>query len=77
MVEVNLRGMVVSKFKTIGAFADAIGWKRNKASRIVNGIQEPDITDIQEMTRVLEIDSQDAFIHIFFAPLSTMWTNKR
>lgn len=74
MIEMNLRGMVLSKYKTIGAFADAVGWKRNKASRIVNGVQEPDITDIQNMAKALEIDSQDAFIRIFFAPLSTMWT---
>lgn len=74
MVEINLRGMVLSKYKTIGEFAAAVGWKRNKASRIINGVQKPDITDIQDMTKALGIDSPEMFMHVFFAPLSTIWT---
>lgn len=71
----NLRGAVMSKFKTIGEFADAIGWSRNKASRILNGIQDPDVEDIQNITRVIGIESKDVFLNIFFNPLSTLWTN--
>lgn len=46
MTEITIRGMVLSKYKTIGAFADRIGWSRNKASRIINQKQEPDILEI-------------------------------
>ena len=72
---VTLRGVILSRYKTIGAFAKAIGWKRTKASRIINGVQDPDMTDIQEITKLLEIKTQETFIDIFFAPLSTMWNN--
>jgi plasmid maintenance system antidote protein VapI len=71
---INLRGAVMSKYKTIGEFANEIGWNRNKASRIVNGVQDPDIEDIQKITKVLGIESKDVFLNIFFSSLSTLWT---
>lgn len=73
----TLRGAVLSKYKTIGAFANAVGWKRNKASRIINGVQEPNSVEIQEITACLEIDNSQVFMQIFFTSLSTMWTNKQ
>ena len=73
---ITLRGVVMSKYKTIGEFAKAIGWKRNKASRIINGVQDPDITDMEQLARTLDIKTQEDFIRIFFAPLSTLWTPK-
>lgn len=73
----TLRGVVLSKYKTIGAFAEAVGWKRNKASRILNGVQEPNSTEIQEITACLELDNSQVFMQIFFASLSTLWTNKQ
>ena len=73
---VNVRGLVYSKFKNITEFALAAEWSRNKASRIVNGEQDPSLDDICVLTRVLNIETQQAFIDIFFAPLSTMWTDK-
>lgn len=73
----TLRGIVLSKFKTIGEFADAIGWKRSKASRILNGVQVPDVVDAQKMAESLEIDSAELFMQIFFHSLSTKWTNSK
>ena len=70
----TLRGVIFSKYKTIGDFAAAIGWTRNKASRIVNGITDPDIDDIERLADVLDINTPDALINIFFASLSTKWT---
>lgn len=71
----TLRGAILSKFKTIGDFSVAIDWKRSKASRIINGIQEPDTKDIQELAEVLNINSADNFMNIFFPALSTKWTS--
>lgn len=69
-----LRGMIVEQYKTIGAFADAVGWKRNKASRILNGVQEMDISEIQDVTAALGIESVEEFMRLFFPRLSTKWT---
>ena len=68
------RGLVYAKYRNITEFAEAIGWSRNKASRIVNGVQEPDAKEMEQMANVLGIDSPEEFARIFFNKLSTMWT---
>lgn len=72
---ISLRGLALSKYKTIGEFAKAVGWTRNKASRIINGKQELNTQDIEDITKCLDIQSAQLFIQIFFASLSPMWTN--
>ncbi len=69
-----LRGRIIAKYRTLGAFADAVGWKRNKASRIVNGAQDMDINDIQVVAHALDIDDCADFITLFFPAMSTKWT---
>lgn len=70
---ITLRGAVASKYKSISNFARAIGWTRNKASRIINNEQDITLSEIIEVTNALEIDSPEVFLNIFFAPLSTKW----
>ena len=70
----NYRGIVFSKFKNITEFAVSAGWTRNKASRIVNGKQEPDARDMEKMAEILEINTPEEFMNIFFDRLSTKWT---
>ena len=73
----NFRGLVFSRYKSVTDFAKAVGWSRNKASRILNGVQEPDSHDIVVMTKALNITSQKAFINIFFTELSTLVTENQ
>ena len=63
----TLRGAVLSKYKTIGEFSEAIGWKRNKSSRILNGIQTPSADEIEEITKWNKHGG--GFHAAFFAPL--------
>lgn len=72
---INLRGLVLSQYKTLTSFADAIGWSKNKTYRVVNQITEPTIDEIVHMTNHLQIDSKEAFMDIFFKSLSTKWTS--
>lgn len=69
-VEVSLRGLVLSKYKTVTAFANAIGWERGKASRIVNGSQEPGKKDMEQIIALLEIE-KSAVAPIFFGSMFT------
>ena len=69
------RGLVFSKYKNISEFASAIGWSRNKASRIINGIQKPDANDMEKMAEALDIKTPEAFMGIFFRNLSAKWTD--
>jgi len=59
-----LKGLVLKKYFSIGAFANDIGWSRNKSSRIVNGIQNPSVDDIVDLTKSLELD-EPTFFNIF------------
>lgn len=70
----SIRGLVLSKYKSISAFAREIGWGRQKAQRILNGIQEPTLSDIEKMAFLLNIKTAETFTCIFFASLSTKWT---
>ena len=65
--EVNLRGIVVSKFGSVANFAKAIGWGYSKTNRIVGGRQEPDVEDIKQMARCLEINDPQAIVSIFLS----------
>lgn len=73
MDHTSLKGYVLQKYFTITAFSKAINWKRNKSSRILNGVQEPTLDDIVELTNALDLDEQ-TFFNIFFKKLSTMYT---
>ena len=65
----KLRGLIFTKYKSIQAFADDIKWQRNKASRVVNGIQEPDSDDMRAIADLFDLSS-DEFIDIFLASSS-------
>lgn len=73
-MQMGYRGIVFAKFKNITEFAEAVGWSRNKASRIVNGVQEPNANEMEQMANVLGVKSPEEFAAIFFKRLSTMWT---
>lgn len=75
MTEITIRGMVLSKYKTIGAFADRIGWSKNKASRIINQKQEPDILEMKQLADCLDIHTPEDFMGTFFGDMSTKWTS--
>lgn len=65
-MENKIRGAVFSKFPSILAFSSSIGWTRQKASRIVNGVQRPSAEDMEEMAKLLGINNSDDFMNIFF-----------
>lgn len=54
----KLRGEIVASFKTQYAFADAIGWHRNKVSRMLCGKYKPDTDEVASIARILGLDEQ-------------------
>jgi transcriptional regulator with XRE-family HTH domain len=62
----KIRGVVFSRFPSISAFAEAIGWTRQKASKIVNGSQRPSAEDMEEMAKCLGINNAEDFMGVFF-----------
>lgn len=71
-MENSIRGAVFSMFNSISAFANAIGWGRNKASRILNGTQKPTIEDMEQIADCLKISDAQRFVSIFFPEKFTM-----
>ena len=55
MKGITFRGLVYSKFKSIADFAQVIGWTRQKATSIVNGMQEPSLDDTDKMAKALDL----------------------
>lgn len=70
-MENHIRGLVFSMYPSIASFANSIGWKRNKASRIVNGVQRPSAEDMEAMSKCLKISDPEIFVSIFFADMFT------
>lgn len=71
-MENPIRGEVFKKYDSISAFANAIGWKYGKASRIVKGSQRPDAIAMEQIAQCLNISDAEKFVSIFFPTLSTM-----
>ena len=67
----SIRGAVFSIYNSISDFANAVGWKHTKASRIVNGIQKPSAKDMEQMAPYLHATDAETFVSIFFPSLST------
>lgn len=51
--EITLRGIVYSKYSSIAELATVIGWTRQKATNIVNGVQEPSLSDVNKLAKAL------------------------
>lgn len=49
-----LRGIIYSIYDNESCMARAMGWKRQKLSKITNGIKEPDIQELNEIAIALE-----------------------
>lgn len=62
----NLRGRIVSMYRTVKNFAREIKWSNRKAYDIVNGKQEPTGKDIEAMCNVLHVQIPEDMRDLFF-----------
>ena len=62
----KLRGRIIEKYGTIGAFCDAVGFSRVTASKVLYGKTTPTPKHLMEWCRLLGIERED--IGIFFYP---------
>ena len=56
MIINNVRGAVYARYESIAELAETLGWSRQKLSPIVNGKQEPTLSDIQAMAQAMAMD---------------------
>lgn len=60
----RLRGEIVAEYRTQTAFADAIGWHKNKVTKMLTGKYKPDTDEVAEITDLLHLDASK-FCEIF------------
>ena len=56
MSENKLRGIILSKYRSMSDFSRELGWSRQKTSSIVSFDREPRLSDIQNMANHLDMD---------------------
>lgn len=52
----RLRGEIVAEYRTQTAFADAIGWHKNKVTKMLTGKYKPDTDEVVEIAGLLHLD---------------------
>jgi plasmid maintenance system antidote protein VapI len=67
--EMTLRGLILSRYRSIRAFANDIGWSPQKAARIISGTQTANIEQVVEMSKKLGIDTSEKLVQYFFTPI--------
>jgi len=58
------------RYGTKAKFAEAMGWDKSKAGRILNGKQDPSLRDIKTMSERMNLPN-DILVCIFFGSLFT------
>lgn len=74
----RLRGEIVAVFGTQYSFGEAIGWNKNKVSRLLKGQYVPDVNEAAAISTLLNLSS-DLYCEIFFtkkSPNGEMLTGK-
>lgn len=56
---INLRGIVYGQYKSIADLARALGWTRQKTTRIINMKQEPSLDDVKSLSVALNKSFDD------------------
>ena len=59
MENIQFRGVVYNKFKSIADFSNCIGWTRQKGTNIVNGLTEPSLDDVDKMSKALNMSFEE------------------
>lgn len=53
----RLRGEIVAEYRTQTAFADAIGWHKNKVTNMLTGKYKPDTDEVAKIADLLHLDA--------------------
>jgi len=60
-----LKGKIIAKFGSLGAFSSVLGWKPNRLSRILSGRQQLTHDDMCDIIRALGLSSGDEIVEVF------------
>lgn len=63
-----LKGTIISRFGNLDALAKALGWKKDRLSRIINHRQKMTVDDMVAIGQALGITSTGELAEIFSLP---------
>ena len=72
----RLRGEIIAEYRTQTAFASAIGWHKNKVTKMLTGKYKPDTDEVAKIADLLRLD-EIKFCDIFLARKSPNGDFKR
>jgi len=52
----EIRSLIYGRYDSQTAFAEALGWSKQRLSKITSGRKEPSISEVFEISQGLEID---------------------
>lgn len=53
----NVRGAILARFPSESAFANALGWSRQRLNAFTSGAREPKLSDVQYMANTLHLET--------------------
>ena len=59
----EIKGLIYGKFGNLTAFANAIGWTKQKLNKILHGKQTLKAKDLQQMAQALKISMDELATH--------------
>ena len=68
MEEMDLRGLIVSKYHSVLNFSKVLNWSSRKTYDIVNRKQDPTGKDIESMCNALDVVIPAHMKKLFFTP---------
>lgn len=55
----RLRSLIYAKYDSEAQLAADLGWTRQRLNRITNGVKEPDLDEIRELSEKLGVQIQE------------------
>lgn len=71
----RLRGEISAEYRTQVAFSSAIGWHKNKVSKMLSGKYKPNTDEVAEIAEALHLDER-RYCDIFLAQKSPNGDNR-
>lgn len=53
----NVRGAILARFPSESAFANELGWTRQRLNAFTSGAREPKLSDVQTMAKALHLET--------------------
>ena len=70
----RLKAEIIAEYNTQDAFANAMGWHKNKVSKMIQGHYKPNIDEVAKMVEMLHLDERQ-YCHIFLPQKSPYGDN--